>query len=51
MNLLKHLGFVLNDDASLIEPTIIETEKVLSGLIQLLRLIEMLQPSVFSLRT
>jgi hypothetical protein len=29
--------FVLNDDVSLIEPTIIETEKVLNGLLQSLR--------------
>ena len=33
----KRLGFVLNDDVSLIEPTIIETEKVLNGFIQSLR--------------
>ena len=30
----KRLGFVMNDDVSLIEPTIIETEKVVNGLIQ-----------------
>ena len=33
----KRLGFVINDDVSLIEPTIIETEKVVNGLIQSLR--------------
>ena len=33
----KRLGFVMNDDVSLIEPTIIETEKVVNGLIQSLR--------------
>jgi len=36
-SLSNRLGFVLNDDLSLIEPTIIETEKVLNGLIQSLR--------------
>ena len=33
----KRLGLLLNDDVSLIEPTIIETEKVLNGLIQSLQ--------------
>ena len=37
ISLSKRLGFLLNDDLSLIEPTIIETEKVLNGLIQSLR--------------
>ena len=37
LSVSKRLGFVLNDDVSLIEPTIIETEKVLNGLIQSLR--------------
>ena len=37
ISLSKRLGFVLNDDVSLIEPTIIETEKILNGLIQSLR--------------
>ena len=37
ISLSKRLGFVLNDDVSLIEPTIIETEKVVNGLIQSLR--------------
>ena len=34
IRLSQRLGFVLNDDVSLIEPTIIETEKVLNGLIK-----------------
>jgi len=38
IRLSKRLGFVLNNDASLIEPTMIEAEKVLNGLIQSLRL-------------
>ena len=33
----KRLGFVINDDVSLIEPTIIGIEKVLNSLIQSLR--------------
>jgi len=37
ISLSNRLGFVLNDDLSLIEPTIIETEKVLNGLNQSLR--------------
>jgi four helix bundle protein len=37
IRLSKRLGFVLNNDASLIEPTMIEAEKVLNGLIQSLR--------------
>jgi len=34
---IETFGFVLNNDASLIEPTMIEAEKVLNGLIQSLR--------------
>ena len=37
ISLSNRLGFVLNDDVSLIEPTIIETEKVVNDLIQSLR--------------
>ena len=35
--LSKRLGFLCNQDAALIEPKIIETEKVLNGLIRVLR--------------
>ena len=35
--LSKRLGFLCNQDAALIEPKIIETEKVLNGLIRALR--------------
>ena len=34
IRVFKRLDFMLTDDVSLIEPTIIETEKVLNGLIQ-----------------
>jgi four helix bundle protein len=37
LDLSKRLGFLSNDDFSLIEPKIIETEKVLGGLIRPLR--------------
>jgi len=37
MGLSKRLGFLCNQDAVLIEPKIIETEKVLNGLIRALR--------------
>ncbi len=37
ISLSQRLGFLLNDDFSLIEPAVIETEKVLNGLIQSLR--------------
>ncbi len=37
LNLSKRLGFLRNEDSSSIEPKIIETEKVLNGLIQSLR--------------
>ena len=39
IRLSQRLGFVLNDDVSLIEPAIIETEKVLNGLIKSLRVV------------
>ena len=39
IRLSQRLGFVLNDDVSLIGPTIIETEKVLNGLIKSLRVV------------
>jgi four helix bundle protein len=39
ISLSQRLGFVLNDDVSLIGPTIIETEKVLNGLIKSLRVV------------
>ena len=39
ISLSQRLGFLLNDDLSLIEPTIIETEKVLNGLIKSLRVV------------
>jgi four helix bundle protein len=37
LNLSKRLGFLPNEDSSLIEPKILEAEKVLSGLIRSLR--------------
>jgi len=37
LDLSKRLGFMRNQDSSLIEPKIIETEKVLNGLIRSLR--------------
>ena len=37
LSLSKCLGFLPNQDFSLIEPKIIETEKVLNGLIKALR--------------
>ena len=33
----KRLGFLCNQDSSLIEPKIVETEKILNGLIRALR--------------
>ena len=37
LSLAKRLGFLLNEDSSLLEPKIVETEKVLNGLIRALR--------------
>ena len=37
LNLSKRLGFLPNEDASLLEPKVVETEKVLNGLIRALR--------------
>jgi four helix bundle protein len=37
LGLSKRLGFLCNQDSSLIEPKIVETEKVLNGLIRALR--------------
>jgi hypothetical protein len=37
LNLSKRLGFLPNEDSSLIEPKVVETEKVLNGLIRALR--------------
>jgi len=37
LSLSKRLGFLCNQDSSLIEPKVVETEKVLNGLIQALR--------------
>jgi len=37
LNLSMRLGFLSNKDSSLIEPKVIETEKVLNGLIRSLR--------------
>jgi len=48
LSLAKRLGFLSDQDSSLIEPKIVETEKVLNGLIQSLQTKE---PSVFSLST
>ena len=37
LNLSKRLGFLPNEDSSLLEPTVVETEKVLNDLIRALR--------------
>jgi four helix bundle protein len=37
LNLSKRLGFLPDEDSSLIEPKVVETEKVLNGLIRALR--------------
>jgi four helix bundle protein len=37
LNLSKRLGFLSDEDSSLIEPKVVETEKVLNGLIRALR--------------
>ena len=37
LSLSKRLGFLSNEDLSLIEPKVVETEKVLNGLIRALR--------------
>ena len=37
LNLSKRVGFLRNEDSSLLEPKVIETEKVLNGLIRALR--------------
>ena len=37
LNLSKRLGLLPNEDSSLIEPKVVETEKVLNGLIRALR--------------
>jgi len=37
LNLSKRLGFLCVQDSSLIEPKVVETEKVLNGLIRALR--------------
>jgi four helix bundle protein len=37
LNLSKRLGFLPNEDSSLIEPKVEEAEKVLNGLIRALR--------------
>jgi four helix bundle protein len=48
LGLAKRLGFLSDEDSSLIEPKIVETEKVLNGLI---RSLQTKEPSVFSLST
>ena len=37
VHLSKDLGFLRNEDSSLLEPKVVETEKVLNGLIRALR--------------
>jgi four helix bundle protein len=49
LHLSKHLGFSRNEDSSLLEPKVVETEKVLNGLIRALR--DNVKPSAFSLNT
>lgn len=46
LHLSKRLGFLRNEDSSLLEPRVVETEKVLNGLIRALRDDYSLQPSV-----
>ena len=36
LNLSKRLGFLRNEDSSLLEPKVVETEKVLNGLVRCL---------------
>ena len=48
LSLAKRLGFLRNHDLSLLEPKIVETEKVLNGLIERWEMINILQPSVFN---
>ena len=43
LSLSKRLGFLRNEDLSLLEPKVVETEKVLNGLIRALR--DYLEPS------
>jgi len=45
LNLSKRLGFLRNEDSSLLEPKVVETEKVLNGLIRALR--DNLEPSAW----
>jgi four helix bundle protein len=54
LNLSNRLGFLCDQDSSLLEPKIVETEKVLNGLIRALRKVLIsfnLQPSAFDLIT
>ena len=44
LNLSKRLGFLPDKDSSLLEPTVVETEKVLNGLICALRMSNNIQP-------
>ncbi len=45
LNLSKRLGLLRNEDSSLLEPKVVETEKVLNGLIRALRVLYSLRPS------
>ena len=47
LRLSKRLGFLRNEDVSLLEPKVVETEKVLNGMIRALR--DNVLPSAFSL--
>jgi len=49
LHLSEDLGFLRNEDSSLLEPKVVETEKVLNGLIRALR--DNVKPSAFSLNT
>jgi hypothetical protein len=42
-------GFLLNEDSPLLEPEVLETEKVLNGLVRALQ--DSVWPSAFSLTT
>ena len=51
LSLSKRLGFLRNQDSSLLEAKIVETEKVLNGLFERCDMIDILKPSVFNLIT
>ena len=48
LNLSKRLGFLRNQDSSLLEPKVVETEKGLNGLIRALEIIYSIEPEYLS---